>query len=163
MRDVIRGRIGFGSWGRHVAQWNPQRRPNTLVLRFEELTADPIAQVERLGSFLGVSPVGRRVPTFEDLHKTAPNFFRSGRADSWKSLFSDEDHLFFWDLHGASMHMCGYEKTREEKGAPLHNLLRQHRRIAYRWSEATRQLTDAGRITARRLLAGLSPAGRRAA
>ncbi len=101
LRDVIRGRVGFGSWGRHVAQWNPQRRPNTLLLRFEELTANPIAQVERIGAFLGVPPVGRRVPTFEELHRTAPNFFRSGRTDSWKRLLSGKDHSLFWDLHGA--------------------------------------------------------------
>lgn len=161
IRDVIRGRVGFGSWGRHVAQWNPQRRPNTLLLRFEELTANPIAQVERIGAFLGVAPVGRRVPTFEELHKTAPNFFRSGRTDSWKRLLSDEDHALFWDLHGSQMRTFGYGHAPTAAG--LSGLMRRPRRIIHRFSEATRDVTDASRIGARRLVTSLMASQRRAA
>ena len=160
-RDVIRGRVGFGSWGRHVAQWNPQRRPNTLLLRFEELTANPIAQVERIGAFLGVTPVGRRVPTFDELHKTAPNLFRSGRTDSGKRLLSDEDHALFWDLHGSQMQTFGYGTAPVAAG--FAGLLRRPRRIVQRLAEATRDVTDAGRISARRLVTNLSPSQQRAA
>jgi len=161
LRDVIRGRVGFGSWGRHVAQWHPQRRPNTLLLRFEELTANPIAQVERIGAFLGVPPVGRRVPTFEELHRTAPNFFRSGRTDSWKKLLSDEDHSLFWDLHGSQMRAFGYGEAPAATG--LSGLLQQPRRIMHRLSEATRDVTDAGRVNARRWVTSLASSQRRAA
>lgn len=161
MGDAIRGRVGFGSWGRHVAQWNPQRRPNTLLLRFEELTSNPIAQVERIGAFLGVAPVGRRVPTFEELHKTAPNFFRSGRTDSWKRLLSEDDHSLFWDLHGAPMRSFGYGDAPAASG--LQTLLRRPRRLVQRLSEASRDVTDAGRAGARQFVANFASSHRRAA
>ncbi|MBA3315461.1 MAG: sulfotransferase domain-containing protein [Planctomycetota bacterium] len=156
VRDVIRGRVGFGSWGRHVAQWDPRHRPNTLLLRFEELTANPIAQVERIGAFLGVSPVLRRVPSFEDLHRTAPNFFRSGRTDSWKTLMSDEDHALLWELHGDEMRAFGYGGMPSVAGTALSSLLRRQRRIAQRLSEAARDVTDAGLVNARRIIASVS-------
>jgi hypothetical protein len=160
IHDVIRGRVGFGSWGRHVAQWNPLRRPNTLLLRFEELTAHPIAQVERIGAFLGVSPVGRRVPTFEELHSTAPNFFRSGRTDSWKRLLTEDDHKLFWDLHGPQMRVYGYGAA---PAGGLSGFWQRPRRIVHRLSEVTREVSDASRVGARRLVANLAPSPRRAA
>lgn len=154
LSDVIHGRVGFGSWGRHIALWKPLTRPNTLVLRFEELTAAPIAQIERIADFLGIEPVGRRVPTFEDLHRTAPSFFRSGRTDSWRSLFSEQEHELFWELHGDEMSAFGYG----HRPAMSHPWLHRHRRLASRFAEATRPLTDAGRSAARRLVHGVAPA-----
>ena len=155
--SLIRGKVGFGSWGRHVAMWNPQRRPNTLVLRFEELTANPIAQVERIGSFLGVKPVGRRVPSFDDLKRTAPTFFRSGRTDSWRKLFTHEEHALFWDLHGDEMRAFAYAGEPAASGSVL---LRRSRRAIQRFTEAARPYTEAGQSAGRRALASLvrSPA-----
>jgi hypothetical protein len=156
LRDVICGRVGFGSWGRHLAQWNPQRRPNTLLLRFEQLTADPVAQIERIGAFLGIDPVLRRVPTFEELHRTAPKFFRSGRLDSWKTLFTERDHSLLWDLHGDEMRAFGYGRDRTAESTGLSSFLRRRRRIVQRWSEASRTVTDAGRARARRIVLNLA-------
>jgi hypothetical protein len=158
LTEIIRGRVGFGSWGWHVAQWAPYRRPNTLLLRFEELTANPIAQVERIGAFLGLSPIGRRVPTFEELHRTAPHFFRNGRNDSWKSIFGDAEHELFWALHGEEMRAFGYE------GGPRleRSMLLRPRRALLRISEATRPIADAGRAAVRHVLGRTAPVRRAA-
>jgi Sulfotransferase domain len=152
---IVRGQVGFGSWGRHVATWDPLRRPNTLVLRFEELTANPIAQVERIGAFLGVKPVGRRVPTFEDLQRTAPSFFRSGRTDSWRGLFREDEHRLFWDLHGDEMRAFGYEGAPSAAASRFGALLGRQRRVMQRAAEASRPVTEAGRAAARHVVASL--------
>ncbi|MGC1272993.1 MAG: sulfotransferase domain-containing protein, partial [Planctomycetaceae bacterium] len=145
LTDVLHGRVGFGSWGRHLAVWDPCHRPNTLLLRFESLTANPIAQVERIAAFLGVSPVGNRVPTFDELRCRAPRFFRSGRTDSWKSLFTEADHAAFWDLHGDEMRAFGYGGSPYSSRWRVSRLWRRRHRVASRFSEAARPYAAAGR------------------
>lgn len=98
--DVIAGFANFGSWGDHARAWSPRSRPETMLIRFEELVADPVSHLPRLAEFLGVQPRNGRIPTFEDLHRIAPKFFRSGRTDSWESLFSPDDLALIEALHG---------------------------------------------------------------
>ncbi len=49
-------RLGFGSWSENVGGWLEQRAhcPN-ILLRYEDLRADPVAQLERICTFLGLA------------------------------------------------------------------------------------------------------------
>ncbi len=38
--EVIEGQIFPGSWTQHLAAWSPRSRPQTLLLRYEDLTGD---------------------------------------------------------------------------------------------------------------------------
>ena len=107
--EVIAGHVQFGSWGQHVADWDPGRRPNTLLLRFEQFVADPISHVEQIADFIGAPPQGGQIPTFESLHQQNPKFYRSGRTDTWKSLFTEEDLDLFRTLHGDVAAEFGYD------------------------------------------------------
>jgi sulfotransferase family protein len=78
LQDVIEGRVFAGSWSEHFAAWQPTRRPNTLLLRYEEITARPEEAVARLGDFLHRQPLGGRIPEFEELRRLNPHFFRAG-------------------------------------------------------------------------------------
>lgn len=108
LSTVIKGQIGFGSWSDHVKAWNPEGRRDTLLLRFEDLVADPVGFLPAIGNFLGCRPVQDKIPTFEELRALNPSFFRSGRTNSWTEAFSEEDHLLFWLLQGETMLQYGY-------------------------------------------------------
>ena len=102
LADVIKGRVGFGSWSGHIRAWDPRNRPNTLLLRFEDLASDPAACLPAIGDFLGCPPMQGRIPSFGELHRVHPAFFRSGRTDSWREAFREEEHLFFFAAASSS-------------------------------------------------------------
>jgi hypothetical protein len=108
LSDVVTGAVPFGSWSDHVEGWDPAARPDTLLLRYEELAADPVAHLPVIARFIGRDTVPGVLPTFADLHAVNPAFFRSGRVDSWKGVFSEDLHRLFWVLHGGVMLRYGY-------------------------------------------------------
>jgi len=58
---IIAGQAYFGSWSSHFLAWDPQARPNTLFLRFEQLTKDFEGTLDQLAGFLEM-PAPRRTP-----------------------------------------------------------------------------------------------------
>jgi LPS sulfotransferase NodH len=53
-RMFMRGRVGYGSWFRHVAEWRRQRHnPNVLYLTYEELKADLPRAMRAVAEFCG--------------------------------------------------------------------------------------------------------------
>lgn len=109
MQDVITGNVMFGSWAAHVMSWRPRLRENTLLVKFEELVADPQSQYSRIQKFLDIPvKVGAIVPGFEQLQARDANFFRSGKNNAWEKDFSEDDHNLFWALHGEIMAEYGY-------------------------------------------------------
>lgn len=49
-------RLGFGSWSENVSGWLDQRgRCPNILLRYEDLRADPIAELDRICKFLGIT------------------------------------------------------------------------------------------------------------
>jgi hypothetical protein len=107
--SVIIGAVNFGSWSDHVLAWNPMERRKTLLLNFEELVANPGAHIPAIADFIEREPISKSIPTFADLHAINPTFFRSGRRDSWKSVFNQDHHLLFWLLHHDVMIKYGYD------------------------------------------------------
>ena len=106
--DTIYGNNFIGAWSDHVKSWNPGARPNTLLVKFEELTSDPVSHIDRISQFLGIKPVGEKIPSFEELKEINPRFFRSGKLKSWQSHFSDEEMAAFWIRNHSQMLDNGY-------------------------------------------------------
>lgn len=106
--DAIYGNTFIGAWGDHVASWDPADRANTLLIKFEALTEDPVGHIERIGMFLQREPVGETIPTFEELKAINPVFFRSGKHHSWEAVYSEEEHTAFWLCNYAQMIAYGY-------------------------------------------------------
>ncbi len=107
--DTIYGNTFIGSWGEHVSSWNPKNRENTLLIKFEELTKDPVRFIEILSDFLKVKTTGNKIPSFDDLKKINPKFFRSGKTNSWEGIYTEEEHLSFWFKHYKQMDEYGYD------------------------------------------------------
>jgi hypothetical protein len=109
LMDVIFGQTIFGGWGEHVRLWDPKNRDNTLIVKFEDFVEDSGALTRKLSKFIGCKVVGDEIPTFDELHKTNPRFFRSGRKDSWKKIYTKDEHNAFWLKNFEQMQLFGYD------------------------------------------------------
>jgi hypothetical protein len=59
--DFVQGRLisaGWGTWAENVASWIGTRgkHPGFLLVRYEDLQADPSGELARIAAFLGVDP-----------------------------------------------------------------------------------------------------------
>ena len=118
----------FGGWSRNVQDWLERA---DLIIRYEDLTREPLATVERLRRIIDLpEPDSSRIPTFEQLKFGVPEygvgkrqaisedkmrdnarkFFRRGEAGAWKDEMSEELHEFFWSYHGETMSRLGYAR-----------------------------------------------------
>lgn len=90
LEAVIEGRHRFGTWADHVRAWNPTHRPNTLLLRYEDLRADLTGCLARIGRFLDRRVVGQRLPARDEIAASDGRWVR--RESSWQA-----------DLRGAAL------------------------------------------------------------
>lgn len=56
--DFVKGKVnGFGSWAAHVRSWLEADPSTVLIVKFEDLRADPVKSVFEILYFLGVKPL----------------------------------------------------------------------------------------------------------
>jgi hypothetical protein len=122
-------------WSDHVDSWLAAPFP-VLVLRYEDLRADPIAGVTRLTAFLRLEADAGRIAaaveatTFERLQaqerevgfierpRTAQAFFREGSIDGWRRVLTPEQAARIVAAHGATMQRLGYDVNLAPTRAP---------------------------------------------
>jgi hypothetical protein len=108
LAEVIAGSKGLPSWGYHLDLWNPLERPNTLLLKYEELVQSPEQQIERITRFCQIPPLKAWKNDFERLHAINPKFFRKGQAEDPSHFFPEECRKLCWGLHGDWMARLNY-------------------------------------------------------
>jgi glycosyltransferase involved in cell wall biosynthesis len=119
----------FGGWSQNVEDW--LERTNVLI-RFEDLIADPIGQIDRVGSIYPMPEKNQdKLPSFQDLKFGQPKYgrgkrvahseeeeldivkksFRKGKAFGWKDEIDEELQNLFWSYHGSVMEKLGYTRS----------------------------------------------------
>lgn len=116
VRDVVSGFTPFGSWGEHLESWQPLTRPNTLLIKYEDLMTYPAAQIQRIADFTGLMPLTEWHNNFEALHEMNPRFFRAGTRNDPASALEGDDDDIFWSQHGDWMGRLGYPEPLREPG-----------------------------------------------
>lgn len=106
LRDVVEGRTAFGLWQDHLDSWNPTNRADTLLLRYERITADPLAAIESLAGFLGRPIVSREIPSRETLSRLDGKWITSG--SDWRETLTPELAARFLELNRRQMAALGY-------------------------------------------------------
>jgi hypothetical protein len=121
LRRVILGECDFGSWSDHVRAWTASR--SVVVVRFEDLVADPAACVGRALAEVGHRAEPRAagtVPTFTELKKKWPKFFRKGAIARGSEEMPGPLLDLFWEKHGTVMRALGYAGPGANLGKGLH-------------------------------------------
>ncbi|MFC6840785.1 sulfotransferase domain-containing protein [Xanthomonas theicola] len=117
----------FGSWSGHVASWLHHAPAPCLLLRYEDLQAQPSRETARLAAFLGLPADADRVARavaacrfdalreieehsgFIERRDGQPRFFRQGRAGAWQSALHARQAARLVTDHGAMMRQLGYD------------------------------------------------------
>jgi hypothetical protein len=104
LEDIISGKVWAGSWSAHVSAWSS--RPNTLLIKFEDLIGDNEYACRQIGDFLGIH--GRAtLPDFAELQAMSRTHFRSGNNQA--NIAELASHIDQFDkVHGDAMRQLGY-------------------------------------------------------
>jgi hypothetical protein len=108
LAQVVKGHVWGGGWSDNIDAWVFSGRPNTLVIRFEDLVSDEAGCAERLADFLQLKMASSGRIDFSQLHAVAPSFFRKGSNTSNVSELEASCPGLFWQLHGQAMLRLGY-------------------------------------------------------
>ena len=108
MKKVINGGLGYGSWSKHLSGWEPYDRPDTLVIRYEDILDKPEEEIQRLEAFLGISAVNPWENQFEEWQEAHPKFFFFLSPKPPVDEYTPEEMKLFWKQHGEWMHRLGY-------------------------------------------------------
>jgi hypothetical protein len=116
----------LGTWSDHVASWLDGAAGPLLLLRYEDLLAEPVGGTTRLAAFLGLptdtATIGRAVSAcrFDALRAAEEasgfcekpdemdRFFRQGQAGGWRRDLTPEQSARLVADHGAAMARLGY-------------------------------------------------------
>jgi hypothetical protein len=114
---ILEQRSPFGTWSRNADAWIS--RPNTAVVKYEDLVADPFGTAERAIASLGIRlrPVSDTIPTFAELQAVDPNFFRSGSVSGYRNEFPPDLLELFWEHNAKTMLRLGYTRNPGRKAA----------------------------------------------
>lgn len=107
LSDIIRGEL-TPSWSEHVEAWALSGRPDTLVVRYEDLAAADPRALRQIADFLDRPLLQAFDMPFDRLHALNPQFFRRG-SDAANIAEMDAVSLrLFEQLHGATLRRIGY-------------------------------------------------------
>jgi len=134
--DFMLGRAGIkyqdhvpqimGSWSQNVRSWLDAPPRPLLLLRYEDLLAEPARHIGRLAQFLGLAAdpdvveAAAKACAFEALYASErehgfrerlphqKSFFRQGRAGAWRQTLSDRQARRLWNEHRETMLFLGY-------------------------------------------------------
>ena len=112
LHDLIAYEESFGGWRSHVSAWTQRDGPNILV-KFEDLVRNPVEVVRQSITALGIQTKELNtdnLPSFEELHREIPQFFRKGRIGSWREEMPDDLHKLFWEKNGSLMESLCYQR-----------------------------------------------------
>jgi len=105
--NMIRGDYWPGSWSTHFKAWDPLNRPNTLLLRYEDMQTDIDAACNSISSFLGVEQTGKVQNRLSEMRQIDSNLFRHG--DNSRNILEMVEFMGMFDeYHRLTMEQCGY-------------------------------------------------------
>jgi hypothetical protein len=116
----------WGSWSEHVASWTTAADESLLVVRYEDLAADPVGKFTEIAAHLrqNVPPAviaeaveastfdqlaaAEKVHAFRETSERAGYFFREGKVGSWHTKLTPEQASRIAADHGEQMRRHGY-------------------------------------------------------
>ena len=130
--------VDFAGWSENVKQWLSVA---DLVIKYEDLIADPLREVERLRQITDLPDADAdRLPTFEKLKFGTPKYggergrqdraFRRGKSGGWQEEMPLELQQLFWELHGEGMERAGYGNAPVKPQRPYRVLMEADKILA---------------------------------
>lgn len=109
LEAVAKGLCACGDWSAFYSAWQPEKRANTLLLRYEELLTDPTKGIEKISGFTGLKPSGQWSGEISRFQAVDPVFFRAGNNQANISELSPQLEEFILTRCEPMMAKLGYQ------------------------------------------------------
>jgi hypothetical protein len=106
LEAVIAGQHRFGTWADHVLAWNPKHRPNTLLLKYEDLRDHLPGCLDSIGRFLNRPPTGGRVPDRDAIAASDGRWVR--KESNWQMELDGPALTCFNEINRGVLEAYGY-------------------------------------------------------
>ncbi len=117
LQELITTDHQFGGWTSNVLSWRA-RAGQTVFVKYEDLVADPLGMMQRSLASLGMGEAVRLrqgdLPSFDELHRMFPWFFRKGKSGGWRSEMPADLEELFWERHGEAMDAFQYGREQSQ-------------------------------------------------
>lgn len=117
IKDIITGKHTSFTWSFHLELWNPLRRPNTLLLKYEDLLDDLPTVLDKVGDFIDRDVVAQTLPDRNDIVAIDGKWVR--KDSDWRRDLTGRDLNLFHQVNKRMMSCFGYylEKDKKKKEA----------------------------------------------
>ena len=89
LRAIVEGQQMFGKCSDHVRAWQPYKRPNTLLLKYEDMRSDLPTTLKKISDFLNIKIKQNDVPDRATI---------AGVDGRWVKMRTDWSNVFPQDL-----------------------------------------------------------------
>ena len=106
LEAVVSGGHRVGAWADHLKEWRPWERPNTLLVKYEDIIDDLSMVLERMSQFLHSDITSHRIPSRELIASVDGRWVRM--KSDWRNFMTDEQLNLFNQSNGHMMRKMGY-------------------------------------------------------
>tara|TARA_Y100001968_G_scaffold311311_1_gene333231 strand:- start:593 stop:1165 length:573 start_codon:yes stop_codon:yes gene_type:complete len=107
VKDFILGNTKFGKWKDHLNSWNPLKRPDTLLIKYEDMVNDFESVLSPISIFIEKDIISRKIPSREKIALCDGRWVRT--KTDWKDKISSEDLNLFNEINYHTLKEFGYE------------------------------------------------------
>jgi len=104
--DIIEGNHSFGKWSDHINSWDPLFRPNTLLLKYEDILTNLDSVLLKLSVFMNRDVLIHKLPSRETIAEDDGRWVR--KKTNWESELSGENLDRFNELNKTLLKQFGY-------------------------------------------------------
>lgn len=106
LEAIITGQHRFGTWSNHLTAWKPWERPNTLLIRYEEIASNLPSVLDKISLFLDYTILADKIPDREILTAIDGRWVRA--KSEWKSKISDAQLKICNEINKDMLQKLGY-------------------------------------------------------
>ena len=107
IKDIILGNHPFGTWKDHLISWNPLKRPNTLLIKYEDILFNFEYVLNSIETFLEIKVLSKKLPSRDTVALFDGRWVRS--KTDWKEKISSEELNLFNEINYPLLKEFGYE------------------------------------------------------
>ena len=106
LEEIIEGRHRFGTWASHVRAWKPYERPNTLMLRYEDMKSNLPNTLNKISIFLNRNILKEDIPDRNTIASVDGRWVKT--ESDWRLDLGGELLDKFSQLNGDMLTKMGY-------------------------------------------------------
>lgn len=106
MQAIIAGQHRFGTWSNHVLAWQPWARPNTLLIKYEDMVSDLPVVLIKISTFLDRQTLASQIPDRNTVADIDGQWVRT--KSDWRSQITDVQLAQCNEVNQAMLQKLGY-------------------------------------------------------